>query len=144
MFKRNLPNNSPWRPYQKAQWLIALTNLVFAGVAILIAEFAPELYDSSVNLGIMACIVAIPNLAAGYWLRNFSCPRCHQPFFWTSPSRMVHIEKNSENSDSARIPLKSGFLALGTKSGRVEVNVRQDTQLARTCRNCGLQIWRDV
>lgn len=143
MFKRNLPDNSPWRSYQKAQWLIAFTNLVLAGAAILIAELAPQLYDSGVNFAIMACVVAIPNLAAGYRLRNFSCPRCHQPFFWTSPSGLIHIEKNSGHSNSGEIP-QPGFLALETDRGRVEINLRQDTQFARSCRNCGLPIWRDA
>jgi hypothetical protein len=143
MFKRNLPGNSPWRRYQTAQWLIALTNLTFVGVAVLIAELAPELYDSGVNLAIMACVVAIPNLAAGYWLRNFSCPRCHQPFFWTLSSGLAHIDKSMGNSDSREISRKSGVLAVGTDRGLAEINLRQDTQLARACRNCGLRIWRD-
>jgi hypothetical protein len=144
MFERNLRENSPWRPYQRAQWLIALANVVFAGMAILIAELAPGLYESGVSLGIMACVVAIPNLAAGYWLRNFSCPRCHQPFFWTLPSGLVHIEQKSEKADSGGISPNSGFLALGTERNRVEINLHQDTQLARTCRNCGLRIWQDA
>jgi hypothetical protein len=143
MFKRNLPLDSPWRPYQRVQRLIALINLALVGGAILIAELAPDLFGSKVALVIIACVVAIPNLVAGYWLRNFSCPRCHQPFFWTLPSQMVRLEQGSENPDSGRLSLKSGLLALGTERERVVVNLRQDTLLARRCRNCALPIWHE-
>jgi hypothetical protein len=121
MFKRNLPERSSWRRYQRAQWLVTLTNVAFVMAAVAIVELAPWLFDSNVDLVIAARVVAVPNLVAGYWLRNFPCPRCHRPFFWVLPSRMFHAEPK-----------------------RVEFNLRQETQLARTCRNCGLRIWQDA
>jgi hypothetical protein len=119
MFKRNLPQRSSWRRYQSVQWLITLLNLAFVVTAVLIVEMAPWLGESNVNLLIAACVVAIPNLVAGYWLRNFPCPRCHQPFFYVLPTRMFRVAQTTSPRNSA-------------------------WQLARTCRNCGLRIWQDA
>jgi hypothetical protein len=143
VFKRNLPEGSSWRRYQGAQWLITLMNLAFVIAAILVAELAPGLFDSNVNLVIAACVVAVPNLLAGYWLKNFQCPRCHRPFFWTLPSRMIRIEQTSIDSGDGAVSMKSDQLSFGTGQKHVEFDLRQGTRLARTCRNCGLRIWQD-
>ena len=83
MFKRGLPKTSPWRRYQKAQWLILLFNLAVACVAAIVAVWAPGLYEHDLTLWVAAGLIGIPNVIAGYWLGNFPCPRCGRPFFWS-------------------------------------------------------------
>lgn len=142
MFKRGLSKTSPWRLYQKAQWMIVLFNLGVVAAAILIAALAPAFLESNIFLAVAGCLIAITNVAAGYYLGNFACPRCRQPFFrnW----KPVRFEPNAKLADPRTLPMVSGKITRELGQGRLTVNLRQNSRFARTCRNCGLPRWQDA
>ena len=83
MFKRGLPPNSPWRRFQRGEWILWLLFVGFMpGVFVLVSPL-DLLFDSDALFAVVAIPWMIAFFVAGMRLAGFRCPRCSKPFLRT-------------------------------------------------------------